>query len=264
MAKENVHAGHRKRMRERAAAEGLYSFDPHQVMELVLFYAVPRQDTSEMAHALIDRFGSVYGVLKAEPSELMRVEGVGRRVAEWLNMLGEQIDAYSALRSTDRPRIRNYRDVIRLCMDNRPLMERDRAYFFAMSPGGAIQMFSELSDSLSWGEPGVVRKFLHEVLMLYARNIIIIENTDDEYPVVDDYAVSCAATYGELLQAMGAELLDVFVVGRSQVISLYREGRYVKENYGAAKSLLSQNYLCEDDELDLYDPETPLLMENGL
>jgi len=140
-------------------------------------------------------------------------------------------------------------------------MERGCAYFFAMTPNGRIQLFGELADSLSWGAPETIRRFLYEVLLLYARNIIVIENTDEEEPVVESYAVKSAEVYGELLQGVGAELLDVLVVGRGRIISLYREGHYSKEKYGAAKSLLSQNYLCEDDSLEDYG-QIPWLEES--
>lgn len=78
----DIHKGHRQRLRDRAQREGLDAFDDHQVLELLLFYAIPRQDVSEIAHLLIRQFGSVKNVLSASIDELMRVKGVGRRVAE--------------------------------------------------------------------------------------------------------------------------------------------------------------------------------------
>ena len=94
MEPRDVHKGHRKRLRERAAREELDSFDAHQVLELLLFYAIPRQDVSEIAHTLIHKFGSVKNVLSAPMAELMEVKGVGRRVAEWLCGVGELVDSY--------------------------------------------------------------------------------------------------------------------------------------------------------------------------
>ena len=57
------HEGHRKRLRQRARATQLEGFQPHEVLDLLLTYAIPRQDVNPLAHALIDRFGSLSGVL---------------------------------------------------------------------------------------------------------------------------------------------------------------------------------------------------------
>ena len=64
------HEGHRKRLRQRARATQLEGFQPHEVLELLLTYAIPRQDVNPLAHALIDRFGSLSGVLDASAAEL--------------------------------------------------------------------------------------------------------------------------------------------------------------------------------------------------
>ena len=58
-----IHAGHRERVRQRYLETGLKGFDDVNVLELLLFYAMPRQDTNPIAHALLDRFGSLHGVL---------------------------------------------------------------------------------------------------------------------------------------------------------------------------------------------------------
>jgi len=102
-----LHKGHRQRLRDRAINEGLDAFNPHQVMELLLFYAIPVQDVSDLAHRLIDRFGSVKGVLNALPEELAEIKGVGKGVIEWMACLREMIDSYISLRPEDRPRLAN-------------------------------------------------------------------------------------------------------------------------------------------------------------
>ena len=79
------HSGHRDRLRERFMTNGLAGFAPHEVLELLLFYAIPRRDTNALAHALIDRFGSFDRVLEAPAEELMQVPGIGRHCAVLLN-----------------------------------------------------------------------------------------------------------------------------------------------------------------------------------
>lgn len=73
---EHIHQGHRQRMRERFLKSNLYSFQPHEMLEMLLYHAIPRADTNPVGHALLDRFGSLHGVLSAEPTALKSVPGM--------------------------------------------------------------------------------------------------------------------------------------------------------------------------------------------
>ena len=91
---KNPHAGHRKRLRERYARSGMDDFAPHEVLELLLTYVIPRVDVNNQAHALIDRFGSVAGVMDATEKELRDVKGIGPEAAQFLKMLPEVFRHY--------------------------------------------------------------------------------------------------------------------------------------------------------------------------
>ena len=82
----SVHSGHRQRVKGRYCREGLESFEQHQVLELMLFYCIPQRDTNEIAHKLIQRFGSLPKVLRASAKELEQVEGVGKNVSCFLSL----------------------------------------------------------------------------------------------------------------------------------------------------------------------------------
>ena len=83
----SVHDGHRKRLRQRFMDEGLDHFSDIQVLELLLFYAIARQDTNPIAHRLLDHFGSLSQVLEAPVEELCKVEGVGENTAVYLRLV---------------------------------------------------------------------------------------------------------------------------------------------------------------------------------
>ena len=83
----SIHEGHRQRLMERFHQEGLDHFDSVQVLELLLFYCIPRRDTNELAHRLLNRFGSVSRVMDASLEDLMQVPGVGRNTAVFLHLV---------------------------------------------------------------------------------------------------------------------------------------------------------------------------------
>ena len=83
----SVHQGHRQRLRERFLEEGLENFQEHEVLELLLYYCIPRRDTNALAHDMIDHFDSLAAVLEAPAKELKAVDGVGDSVATFITLL---------------------------------------------------------------------------------------------------------------------------------------------------------------------------------
>ena len=83
----SIHDGHRQRLKERFLRSGLDNFTDIQVLELALFYCIPRKDTNPIAHALLDHFGSLSQVLEASVEELQKVPGIGENTALYLTML---------------------------------------------------------------------------------------------------------------------------------------------------------------------------------
>lgn len=78
MKKTSLHDGHRDRLREKFIRHGLSSLEPHEVVELMLYAAVPRKDMNPLAHELLEGFGSFPALLDAPIEELMKYKGIGR------------------------------------------------------------------------------------------------------------------------------------------------------------------------------------------
>jgi len=92
--KENLHSGHRNRLRKRAVENGLNSFNEHQILELILSFYLPRVDTNPIAHKLIKEFGSLALVLEAETKDLLSVSGMGEKSASFLHLIPEILKSY--------------------------------------------------------------------------------------------------------------------------------------------------------------------------
>lgn len=93
--KNNLHEGHRTRLRKRFREEGLDAFDDHQALELLLFFAIPRRDTNELAHLLLRRYGSFSALLEADPVDLAQTEGVGEAASTLLSLVPTLTRRYS-------------------------------------------------------------------------------------------------------------------------------------------------------------------------
>lgn len=84
---ENLHEGHRERIREAYRKQGMNGMADHAVLEMLLTYVIPRKDVNELAHRLLNTFGSLTGVLEADPLRLADVDGVGEKTGLYLHAL---------------------------------------------------------------------------------------------------------------------------------------------------------------------------------
>ena len=84
----NIHEGHRERMREKFKADYGDSMPDHELVEMMLFYIIPRSNTNKTAHELLDRFGSIEGIINAPPELLAQIDGIGGNSALFLSVCG--------------------------------------------------------------------------------------------------------------------------------------------------------------------------------
>ena len=88
---QNIHKGHRDRMRKRFQKTGLNGFSSHEILEFLLFPCLLQKDTNRLAHRLISEFGNINGVFTASINELAAVEGIGESTATFIRFVGELI-----------------------------------------------------------------------------------------------------------------------------------------------------------------------------
>lgn len=92
IADKDIHKGHRARMRSKLETYGPRIFDTYELLEMLLYYVIPYKDTNPIAKRLLEAFGSLDGVLSADPEALAAVDGIGVRCADFLVRVGEIID----------------------------------------------------------------------------------------------------------------------------------------------------------------------------
>lgn len=112
---KNLHAGHRKRLRERFMKTGLDGFHDYEFIELLLTYAIPRRDVKPIAKELLQRFGDIRGLFDAPLEDLASVTGMGERTAVLVKLLKEGSTLYLKTRVKHREILSSPRDVLNFC-----------------------------------------------------------------------------------------------------------------------------------------------------
>ena len=167
-----IHSGHRERVRTRFRQEGLAAFSEHEVLELLLTYAIPQRDVNPLAHDLITQFGSLAGVLEAQEKELLRVSGVGAKAASLLTLIPQLLGRYQTSRMGARPLITNVAQAKEYCDALFFGAQEERVYMICMDQAGHVL------------HPALVRKGTLDAVPLYAREIVEIALRHNPYAVL--------------------------------------------------------------------------------
>ena len=219
-----AHGGHRSRMRQRVQDRGFEGLEPHEIIEFLLFYAIPRRDVNELAHRLIDRFGSVRDVLNAELPDLESVPGMGPRTARWLALVGEAAASCADLSAADRPALENCMDVFRYAAQMERELKPPCCVQLCLDAMGRLVYRRTICDSASWGEPMTLQEALDDMLVSQAENAILLVFTGPHILEPQAYDAAHAAGYADTLLAAGCRLLDVVLVSGGVFNSMNKAG----------------------------------------
>ena len=156
-----VHDDHRRRVYERFLREGLAGFEEHNAMEFLLFLARPRGDTNPLAHALIDRFGSLSAVLDAPIEELERVPGVGHSSAVVLKFIPQMCAYYLENKTSHKVPLTSVEEASAFFMPKFFARTQEAFYMAAVDDRTAVSVAKVVSEALKCGATGVMLAHNH-------------------------------------------------------------------------------------------------------
>lgn len=248
--KQPYWAGHRERLRRRAKAGGLEALRPHEILETLLGYVVPRVDLSDVARALIDAFGSVEAVLDSDRDRLMAVPGVTRRMADWLLSTGELISAYCGIRQESQFRIWRYRDMLDFLAPRWRSVSAPQIQVIYTDYDDHLLCCMKLSDSLCCDDPACARELMENALVLEARYVYLVGYVGLEPLELYPGEIEHVQALGRLLSAIDVRLVDFVLVGELGFGSLCKEGRLEDLRMSPEAGRLRERYLGEYDDDD--------------
>lgn len=220
----SIHDGHRERMKERFAEYGLESFNELNTLELLLFYAIPRRDTNELAHALLDRFGSLAGVFDASVRELESVSGVGHNTALLIRLIPE-INKRCAVSRTrditvfDRPGVSGRYLTARLGAE-----KAEKALLLCLDPKKQLISCTEISSGVVDSVSINVRQIVEIALKNRASSVILAHNHPSGNPAPSRDDELLTRRIRDALQLVEIRLDDHIIVGGQGWFSFTESG----------------------------------------
>ena len=255
MQKKPNWLGHRQRLRDRAEAIGLENLRPHEVIELILFYAVPRADMSPVARKLIEAFGSVGGVLQASREALLAVPGVTPRMAEWLLATRELVEAYRPIGNGEKPRMFRYRDVTAFLGPLWQSVTPPECWMLYTDYDDRLITYTVVCPSLAWSSAACVRAIVREAVAAHARHAILVAFVGTLSLEIEDAELAEVARFARTLHSVEVELLDCLRVGESGFYSLNLAGKMANIAEETDQFELHERYAREDRDREGGVPE---------
>ena len=229
MTETSLHKGHRERLKNRFLENGLDDFTDIQVLELLLFYVIPRRDTNPIAHGLLNRFGSRAQVLEAPVEELKKVDGIGQEAALFLNMI-PAAGRYYMVDKTMKSRVLR---TIEQCGDYlMPFFfgkKVETVFLLCLDAKCKVLCCKEVGEG-SVNSAGIsIRKIVETALSANATSVVLAHNHPSGLAIPSPDDIRTTKQVAMVLQAVDVQLVDHIVVADDDYVSMTLSGGMIAE-----------------------------------
>ena len=218
----NEHWGHRSRLFARLQSEGLSGFQPHEVIELLLCYAIPVRDVNALAHRLADEFGGLDGVLSAPRERLMEVPGVGERTAGLLAAVRSAMDDYFSATPLDRPKLTELKHMASYMRDHFAPAGRAAFALVCLSAEGRLQNVTSI-DAFD-PDGGALRRAAEAALKYRSFSVVLIAYSPSGAPAFSERDMAFTRLCSDLMTELDVSLLDSVAISPADHLSMRRAG----------------------------------------
>ncbi|MBE6571193.1 MAG: hypothetical protein E7656_02960 [Ruminococcaceae bacterium] len=219
---QNTHADHRKRLKARFLEHGLSAFDKHEVLEMLLFYALPRKDTNAIGHALIDRFGSISAVFDASIEALCSVQGISEHTAILLKMMPQLVGVYlyDLDREGNKVKYFDYNEMGRFFVSKFVGKQTEALYAAYFDNGMHLIDCTLISDGEVNGSHMSVRKVVSGALANDASFVVLAHNHPKGTVLPSDSDITATNVCKAALNVVDVVLYEHYIISGTRYMGL--------------------------------------------
>lgn len=224
--KKNIHAGHRARVRENVLKNGFEQLEDHRLLELLLFYSIPREDTNEIAHRLLNEFGSFTEIIKANPKKLCEVLGVGRNSAIQIAAIGELFKRVIEEGAVKRTPYKTIEELVALVRSQYLNEKNEKLLFICFDSAMRLKKIESFTDGDSVRTSAELKTALSKILENDPTFVIMAHNHPEGPALPSNTDVGSTMTVSTTLRNLGINLADHIIINRTAYFSMREDSRY--------------------------------------
>ncbi len=224
MSEQNhLHEGHRQRLKEKFISSK-ESFSEHEILELLLFYSIPRKNTNDIAHKLLDAFGSLNGILKADVNSLKLIDGLGENSALFLNLLG-YVNKITNISTKQRQSLSSITEakekVVSLFKDS----DHELFYVLYLNKKDLVTKIEKFDSGSKNSVIINLQELTKNVILNNPNSVIVCHNHFSKYPKpsIDDDKLTAKLIY--LLNSLKVNFYDHLIVSGDEIYSYFYDNR---------------------------------------
>ena len=217
-------ADHRKRLRDRFMAGGAAALPDYELLELLLFRAIPRQDVKPLAHLLLDTFGDFNHVISASAHRLAMVKGVGDAVIQELKIVEAAAGRLMRGRVLNRPVLTSWSTLLDYCQTVMAHREIEQFRILFLDRKNTLIADEAQSDGTVDHVPVYPREVVKRALELGASALILVHNHPSGDPTPSRADVAMTKEIAAAAKALKIEVHDHLVIGRGKHASFKAMG----------------------------------------
>jgi DNA repair protein RadC len=232
MTDGNIHKGHRQKLKNRVLAGGLAGEAPHTILELLLFYGIPRKDTNPIAHELLDRFGSLSGVLRAGVEELKSVQGMTENAALLLHLI---LPVYAAYEEDLRRMPTLPESAAQIVDFMRPKLigsTTEKAYLLCIGGNGKLLGLRKICEGDLSSAAIDLRALAAAVLETKAQDAILVHNHPNGVAAPSLQDIDATKQIVSFLDQMKVRLVNHIILSENNYCSMADKKNFVHLFYG--------------------------------
>ncbi|TGD67168.1 JAB domain-containing protein [Tabrizicola sp. WMC-M-20] len=215
---------HRKRLRDRFMAGGGASMPDYELLELLLFRAIPRQDVKPLARALIDTFGDLNRVISAPASRLLGVKGVGEAVVCELKIFEAVSQRMMRARIMHQPVLTSWDALLDYCHTTMAHRDTEQFRILFLDRKNTLIADEEQAKGTVDHVPVYPREVVKRALELNASALILVHNHPSGDPTPSQADITMTNQILDACQALGISLHDHLIIGKSRELSFRSAG----------------------------------------
>lgn len=217
-------ADHRKRLRTRFMEGGAQAMPDYELLELLLFRAIPRQDVKPLARELLDTFGDFNRVVTAAPARLMMVKGVGEAVVQELKIVEAAAQRMMRARVMNRPLLSSWDALLDYCHTAMAHRETEQFRILFLDRKNVLIADEEQAKGTVDHVPVYPREVVKRGLELNASALILVHNHPSGDPTPSQADITMTLQVQEAAHVLGITLHDHLIIGKSRELSFRSAG----------------------------------------
>ena len=214
-----IHQGHRERLRRKFCQGAL---EDHELLELLLFYSIPRINTNEIAHELLLRFGSLDAVMSADLEALQAVKGIGETSAIQIKAVAEIMSRCARSRADDRHLLSSFRELEAYLHSLFIGSAHEKTFLLLFNAANRLICCEMLGEGDATRTPISLRQMISLSLQKNAAAVVLAHNHADGLIMPSEADREATEQIREALENVGVRFVEHYIVTPDRCVPILR------------------------------------------